>query len=148
MGGIENHHNYAWRETVNGEEAIVHRKGATPAGQGVLGVIPGSMAAPGYVVRGRGNAESLDSAAHGAGRKMSRGEAFRHFDWPSGNRKLKAEGVELLSAGLDEAPGAYKDIRQVMAEQADLVETLAEFSPMLVKMDAGSERHRGGDRDA
>lgn len=148
LGGIENHHNFAWREAVNGEEAIVHRKGATPAGQGILGVIPGSMAAPGYVVRGRGNPESLNSAAHGAGRKMSRGEALRHFDWATVNRKLKAEGVELLSAGLDEAPGAYKDIRKVMSEQSDLVETLAEFTPMLVKMDSGSERHRGGDRDA
>ena len=79
---------------------------------------------------------------------MSRGEALRHFDWATVNRKLKAEGVELLSAGLDEAPGAYKDIRQVMSEQSDLVETLAEFTPMLVKMDSGSEQHRGGDRDA
>ena len=79
---------------------------------------------------------------------MSRGEAMKCFDWPTVTRKLKSQGVEVLSAGLDEAPGAYKDIKLVMAEQADLVDTLAEFSPMLVKMDAGSERQRGGDRDA
>ncbi|HVO41331.1 MAG TPA: RtcB family protein [Aggregatilineales bacterium] len=148
LGEIENHHNFAWKETFDGEEVIVHRKGATPAADGVLGVIPGSMAAPGYVVRGLGNAASLDSAAHGAGRKMSRGEAIKRFDWATLNRKLKAQGVEVLSAGLDEAPGAYKDIQQVMSDQADLVERLAEFWPMLVKMDRGSERQRGGDRDA
>jgi tRNA-splicing ligase RtcB len=102
-----------------------------------LGVIPGSMSAPGYVVRGLGNAASLSSAAHGAGRRMSRGEAFKRFDWDTVKKKLKSQGVELLSAGLDESPGAYKDIEQVMADQADLVEVLAEFQPKIVKMDAG-----------
>ncbi len=118
----------------------MHRKGATPAGQNVLGVIPGSMSAPGYVVQGMGNPDSLSSAAHGAGRRMSRGEATRKFDWDNVRRKLKSEGVELLSAGLDEAPGAYKDIRQVMADQADLVAVLAEFQPKLVKMAGGREK--------
>ncbi len=140
LGGIENHHNFAWKELVDGQEVIVHRKGATPAGQDVLGVIPGSMSAPGYVARGLGNLDAISSAAHGAGRRMSRGEAMRKFDWASVRRKLKAEGVELLSAGLDEAPGAYKDIRQVMADQADLVAILAEFQPKLVKMAGGREK--------
>jgi tRNA-splicing ligase RtcB len=140
LGGIENHHNFAWKELVDGQELIVHRKGATPAGENVLGIIPGSMSAPGYVVRGLGNPESLSSAAHGAGRRMSRGQAKRTFDWDNVKRKLKQEGVELISAGLDEAPGAYKDIRQVMADQADLVVALAEFQPKLVKMASGNER--------
>ena len=83
---IENHHNFAWRERhrlSDGAEAelIVHRKGATPAGAGVLGIIPGSMGTPGYVVRGRGVAASLNSAAHGAGRRMSRTQAKRTFTW-------------------------------------------------------------------
>src|SRR5690606_39216977 len=72
LAGVENHHNFAWTETHDGREVVVHRKGATPAGAGVPGVIPGSMASPGYVVRGKGNAASLDSASHGAGRAMSR----------------------------------------------------------------------------
>ncbi|MFW5772836.1 MAG: RtcB family protein, partial [Phototrophicaceae bacterium] len=143
LGGIENHHNFAWKEQVDGQDVIVHRKGATPAGAGVLGVIPGSMSAPGFVVRGLGNAESINSAAHGAGRRMSRKQAFQSFTWESVQHKLKAQGVELLSAGLDEAPGAYKDIRQVMQDQHDLVVALAEFQPKLVKMDPG----RGARRD-
>src|ERR1041385_5741846 len=73
---IENHHNFAWKEKHNGKEVVVHRKGATPAGQGVLGIIPGSMASPGFVVRGKGNPDSLDSASHGAGRVMSRKAAI------------------------------------------------------------------------
>src|SRR6185436_6124950 len=76
---LENHHNFAWKErhVIHGveKEVIVHRKGATPAGDGVLGIIPGSMASPGYVVRGKGEAASLNSAAHGAGRRMSRTKA-------------------------------------------------------------------------
>ncbi len=145
LGGIENHHNFAWKEIVDGHEAIVHRKGATPASEGVLGVIPGSMSAPGYVVRGLGNAESLSSAAHGAGRRMSRHEAIKKFEWKTVQRLLKDQGVELISAGLDESPGAYKDIRRVMADQADLVAVLAEFRPRLVKMDAG-RKNLGGER--
>ncbi len=145
LGGIENHHNFAWKEIIEGREVVVHRKGATPASQGVLGVIPGSMSAPGFVVRGLGNPASLASAAHGAGRRMSRQEAFRQFNWNAVEAKLDAHGVELISAGLDEAPDAYKDIRAVMADQADLVTALAEFQPRLVKMDDGGKpRHRGG----
>jgi len=118
---IENHHNFAWKERhiVNGEEreVIVHRKGATPAGAGVLGVIPGSMASPGYVVRGKGSPASLHSASHGAGRVMSRTKALQSFNWSAVKKQLAAAGVELLSAGLDEVPGVYKDIAQVMAAQ-------------------------------
>ncbi|MEO7100910.1 MAG: RtcB family protein [Luteolibacter sp.] len=135
---IENHHNFAWKEShvINGrkQEVIVHRKGATPAGAGVLGIIPGSMASPGFVVRGKGQSESLNSASHGAGRAMSRTKAMQSFTW-SGTKKLLAErGVDLMSAGLDEVPGVYKDIHTVMAAQSDLVEVLGRFDPKLVKM--------------
>jgi tRNA-splicing ligase RtcB (3'-phosphate/5'-hydroxy nucleic acid ligase) len=144
MLDIENHHNFAWEErhVVNGieREVIVHRKGATPAGAGALGIIPGSMAAPGFVVRGRGEVESLHSAAHGAGRVMSRTKALQSFTWNEVKKLLAARDVILLSAGLDEVPGVYKDIAQVMAAQTDLVEMLGRFNPRLVKMCPGGER--------
>jgi tRNA-splicing ligase RtcB len=141
---IENHHNFAWKETheVNGEtrEVIVHRKGATPAGPGVLGVIPGSMATPGYVVRGKGLPVSLHSASHGAGRVMSRTKALQSFTWSAVRKQLADAGVELLSSGLDEVPGVYKDIAQVMAAQTDLVDVLGRFDPKLVKMCPAGDR--------
>jgi tRNA-splicing ligase RtcB (3'-phosphate/5'-hydroxy nucleic acid ligase) len=137
---IENHHNFAWKENHGGREVIVHRKGATPAGAGVLGIIPGSMGTAGYVVRGRGSAESLLSASHGAGRKMSRTAARERFTWHDAKAFLAAHNVDLLSAGLDEVPMAYKDIETVMAAQADLVEPVARFDPRLVKMAPAGER--------
>ncbi|GMV96247.1 MAG: RtcB family protein [Phycisphaerae bacterium] len=137
---VENHHNFAWRERHDGREVIVHRKGATPAGAGVLGIIPGSMASFGYLVEGKGEPSSLNSAAHGAGRRMSRKAARESLEWSKVNRQLKARGVTLISAGLDEAPSVYKDIEEVMAAQADLVRPLATFMPRLVKMAPGGER--------
>jgi tRNA-splicing ligase RtcB (3'-phosphate/5'-hydroxy nucleic acid ligase) len=129
-----------WREEHNGRELYVHRKGATPAGKGVLGVIPGSMAAPGFVVRGRGDAQSLESASHGAGRQMSRTAAREKFRWKQFKELFERAGVQLLSAGIDEAPGAYKDIHSVMAAQRDLVDVIARFDPKIVKMaDAGEK---------
>ena len=137
---LENHHNFAWRETHGGEELVVHRKGATPAGAGVLGIIPGSMATPTYVVRGLGNPESMNSAAHGAGRVMSRTSAKKTFAWRDVLPVLEQRGVSLMSAGLDEVPMVYKDIREVMRAQSDLVEPLATFEPRLVKMAPAGER--------
>lgn len=143
---VENHHNFAWKETHDPgdgrgpRELIVHRKGATPAGSNVLGVIPGSMASPGFVVRGRGDAGSLRSASHGAGRVMSRSKARETFAWGNVKRDLVARNVEVMSAGIDEVPGVYKDIHQVMAQQADLVEVVARFDPRLVKMAPEGER--------
>jgi tRNA-splicing ligase RtcB len=141
---LENHHNFAWKEkhVVDGveREVIVHRKGATPAGVGVPGIIPGSMAAPGFVVSGKGKSESLNSASHGAGRAMSRKAANEKFNWKDVNRFLKQQGVTLISAGLDEVPMAYKNIRDVMAAQKDLVTVLGEFMPKLVKMAPSGER--------
>ncbi|MCA8960361.1 MAG: RtcB family protein [Planctomycetes bacterium] len=137
---VENHHNFAWKEVHDDREVIVHRKGATPAGEGVLGIIPGSMADNCYLVRGRGNPGSLNSASHGAGRVMSRKKAKSTFTWAEAKRVLDAKRVTLLSAGLDEVPMVYKNIESVMAAQADLVEPLARFAPRLVKMAPAGER--------
>jgi len=139
LADVENHHNFAWIENHGGERLVVHRKGATPAGDGVLGIIPGSMATAAYVVRGTGAEESLRSAAHGAGRRMSRKQAKRSFTWGDVKGLLAERRVTVISAGLDEVPMAYKDIDQVMDAQRDLVTTVARFQPRLVKMAPGSE---------
>lgn len=133
---VENHHNFAWKEYLaDGTEVIVHRKGATPAGKGVLGIIPGSMATPGYIVRGLGNNDSLNSASHGAGRLMSRTQARSSVTMKALKQLLDGHGIELIGGGLDEAPQAYKDITKVMASQQDLVEVLGTFMPKIVRMD-------------
>lgn len=134
LASVENHHNFAWREQHGGISVYVHRKGATPAGLGVLGVIPGNMADSAFVVRGKGLDASLHSAAHGAGRRLSRTAAKREFNWPEWQKHLRDRNVRLLSAGLDEVPGAYKNIHDVMAAQTDLVEIVGEFTPRIVKM--------------
>lgn len=141
---IENHHNFAWKEThtIDGQEreVIVHRKGATPAGEGVLGIIPGSMATPGFLVRGKGVAASLCSASHGAGRVMSRSKAVQSFTWSQVKKELAKKEIHLISSGLDEVPGVYKDIHTVMGAQRDLVEVMGRFDPKLVKMAPAGER--------
>lgn len=118
---INCHHNYVQLETHYGEPLYVTRKGAIRAGAGELGIIPGSMGAKSYIVRGKGNEQSYCSCSHGAGRQMSRGEAKRRFTVE--DLKHQTEGVTCRKdAGvIDEAPGAYKDIDQVMADQTDLV---------------------------
>jgi len=139
LGRVENHHNFAWKEMLNGEEVVVHRKGATPAAAGVLGIIPGSMTAPGFLVRGKGKGEALHSASHGAGRQMSRTAAEKAFNREGLRTLLRDHNVTLIGGGLDEAPGAYKDIHKVMAAQSGLVEVLAQFTPRIVRMaDDGS----------
>ena len=132
---VENHHNFAWKELHFGRELIVHRKGATPAGRGVLGIIPGSMTANGYIVKGKGEQASVSSAAHGAGRKMSRTTALRSITHELLQETLDSHGVKLLGGGLDEAPQAYKDIETVMHAQRHLVEVLGRFIPRIVRMD-------------
>lgn len=137
---IENHHNFAWKEQdAHGNEVIVHRKGATPAGKGVLGIIPGSMATPGFIVRGKGEIASINSASHGAGRTMSRTKAKQTLSGTDVSAFLKDAGVELIGSGLDEAPMAYKNIHQVMNSQQELVEVLGSFMPKIVRM-CGDER--------
>ena len=135
IASVENHHNFAWKENLpDGAEVIVHRKGATPAGPNVLGLIPGSMGDAGYVVRGKGTAASLHSASHGAGRAMSRKGAHQSITKTMRDAYLRERDVTLLGGGLDESPQAYKPIEAVIAAQNDLIETLARFSPRIVRM--------------
>lgn len=132
---IENHHNFAWQEEVNGRNCVVHRKGATPAGVGQLGIIPGSMTSPGYIVRGLGKTDSLNSASHGAGRQFSRSECKGRFTRSDMQKQLEKEGVSLLGGSIDESPMAYKNIHHVMGNQQELVETVGKFLPKIVRMD-------------
>jgi tRNA-splicing ligase RtcB len=132
---IENHHNFAWEETLaDGTQVIVHRKGATPAHAGSLGIIPGTMATPAYVVKGKGEQIAIHSASHGAGRLMSRNKALTTFTKSEVKKVLSAQQITLIGGDLDEAPMVYKDIEQVMQAQTDLVEILAKFHPKVVRM--------------
>lgn len=138
IASIENHHNFAWIENIliNGKvkEAVVHRKGATPAGQGVLGIIPGTMADIGFVVAGKGNTASLNSASHGSGRQMSRTHAMKTISFQQHMDYLLEKNVTLVGGGLDEAPHAYKPIQKVIEAQSDLVEIIGQFQPRIVRM--------------
>jgi tRNA-splicing ligase RtcB len=128
---ISCHHNYVAEEVHYGHDVLVTRKGAIRAGLGELGIIPGSMGTRSYIVRGLGNTESFESASHGAGRKMSRGEAKRRFT--VNDLARQTEGVECRKDGgvLDEIPGAYKSIERVMEDQRELVEVVAELKQVL-----------------
>jgi tRNA-splicing ligase RtcB len=133
---IENHHNFAWKEKLSeNENLIVHRKGATPANIGDIGIIPGNMVAPAFIVSGKGNEASLNSASHGAGRLISRRKAKQTFTQSSLKKILAKEGVELIGGATDESPMAYKNIFQVMEAQKDLVNVLALFYPKIVRME-------------
>jgi tRNA-splicing ligase RtcB len=125
------HHNYVSEETHFGENVIVTRKGAIYAGKGTLGLIPGSMGTRSYIVRGKGNPDSYNSASHGAGRRLSRNAAKKHFKLA--DLAAQTEGVECRKdAGvLDEIPGAYKSIDEVMANQSDLVEIVHTLRALL-----------------
>jgi len=118
------HHNYVQKETHFGQEVYLTRKGAVSAKAGQLGIIPGSMGARSYIVRGKGNADSFESCSHGAGRVMSRGDAKRHFTLA--DHRAATEGVECRKDKdvLDETPAAYKDIDAVMAAQRELVDVV------------------------
>lgn len=128
---INCHHNYATREEHFGENLWVTRKGAIRAREGDLGIIPGSMGQRSYIVRGKGNETAYCSCSHGAGRKMSRDAARRHFTVE--DLVAQTQGVECLKnrSVLDEIPGAYKDIDQVMANQTDLVEVVHTLKQVL-----------------
>ena len=149
---VENHHNFAWKEMYvaptsgggynigDAREVIVHRKGATPAGKNVLGIIPGSMTAPGFIVKGKGNSAAINSASHGAGRKMSRSKALANITHEALRKELKDFGVKLIGGGLDEAPFAYKDIHEVMQSQTSLVDVVGKFYPAIVQMDGSDPK--------
>lgn len=146
IASIENHHNFAWREKIVVEgrekEVIVHRKGATPAGKGVLGIIPGTMADVGFVVVGKGCTPSMNSASHGSGRLMSRKSAMQRITPQQHADYLAQNGVTLIGGGLDEAPQAYKAIEKVIKAQSDLVDILGTFRPRIVRM-ADKQSHGG-----
>ncbi|MEU4782574.1 RtcB family protein [Micromonospora sp. NPDC023633] len=128
---ISCHHNYVAEESYDGVDVLVTRKGAIRAGRGDLGIIPGSMGTGSYVVRGKGNPDAYCSASHGAGRRMSRAQAKRTYS--TADLAAQTAGVECRKdAGVvDEIPGAYKDITQVMAQQEDLVEVVAHLKQVV-----------------
>ena len=135
VANVNHHHNFAWKETLpDGRESIVHRKGATPAHEGVAGIIPGSMTTAGYLVSGRGQPDSLYSASHGAGRAMSRQQAKDSFTRSELNKILASAGVTVIGGSVEEAPSAYKNINLVMKAQEELVEIHGRFMPRIVRM--------------
>ena len=135
LANVNNHHNFAWKEELaSGQTAIVHRKGATPAQKGLPGLIPGSMATPGYLVCGKGVGEALCSASHGAGRAMSRQKAKDSFTQSALKKYLSQAGVTLIGGSVEEMPLAYKDIDRVMQTQEALVEIQGTFMPCIVRM--------------
>ncbi len=144
---VENHHNFAWKEKLDGKEVVVHRKGATPAGKEVLGIIPGSMTAPGFIVKGKGETAAINSASHGAGRKMSRTKTMQSVTDKQFKEELKKHGIKLLGGGLDESPFAYKDIEVVMQSQLALVDVVGKFTPKIVKMDGAKHRSWRKDKE-
>jgi len=132
---VENHHNFAWKDKLaDGREVIVHRKGATPAHEGELGIIPGSMTTPAYLVAGRGIEAALQSASHGAGRTMSRQTAKDSMTVSAMKKLLTNARVTLIGGTVEENPLAYKDIEQVMAGQQALVDIQGKFLPRIVRM--------------
>lgn len=133
---VENHHNFAWKELqADGSELIIHRKGATPAKKGELGIIPGSMTAPGYIVSGKGEESSLNSAAHGAGRSMSRNKARSSVTKSIINKELKQKNITLIGGSVEEAPCVYKDIQGVIDCQNNQVNIEGIFNPKIIRMD-------------
>lgn len=135
IANVNNHHNFAWKEEIaHGIYAIVHRKGATPAGKGIAGFIPGSMATAGYLVCGKGNTDSLNSASHGAGRAMSRQKAKEQFTQSALKKILSQNRVTLIGGSVEEMPLAYKDIDRVISAQESLIEVHGRFMPRIVRM--------------
>jgi tRNA-splicing ligase RtcB (3'-phosphate/5'-hydroxy nucleic acid ligase) len=132
---IDIHHNYAQMENHFGKNVLVHRKGATSAREGQIGIIPGSQGTKSYIVKGKGNPESFMSCSHGAGRKMGRKEASRTLNLEAEKKILNDQGIIHSirnEKDLDEASGAYKDISVVMSNQSDLVDIVVELSPLAV----------------
>lgn len=132
---INKPHNFASREEHFGRDLIVHRKGATRAREGELGMIPGSQGAPSYIVRGKGNEKAFESCSHGAGRLMSRTRAKKTLSVDEETKSLEERGILHAirhNSDLDEAPGSYKNIKEVMANQADLVDIVIELQPLAV----------------
>ena len=135
LKNVSNHHNFAWKEILpDGRKVIIHRKGATPAHLGELGIIPGSMATPGYIVSGKGCVDSLYSASHGAGRTMSRLDARNSISRYALKKYLEEKNVTLMGGTTEEAPKAYKNIGKVMESQESLVKIDGTIIPRIVRM--------------
>ncbi|MET6995931.1 RtcB family protein [Chitinophaga defluvii] len=135
LATIENHHNFAWEDTLaDGRKVIIHRKGATPAHEGELGIIPGSMTTAAYLVRGEGVDNALYSASHGAGRAMSRKRARENMTASALKKMLANADVTLIGGSVEENPLAYKDIEKVIDAQKDLVTVQGKFMPKIVRM--------------
>jgi tRNA-splicing ligase RtcB len=135
LAKIENHHNFAWKDKLDdGTEVIIHRKGATPAHKGELGIIPGSMTTAAYLVSGNGVGQALYSASHGAGRAMSRKRAKENTTASALKKMLANAEVTLIGGSVEENPLAYKDIEQVMDAQKELVSVQGKFMPKIVRM--------------
>ena len=126
------HHNYASKEKHFGQEVIVHRKGATQANKGQLGIVPGSMGTPSYIVEGLGNPESFMSCAHGAGRQMSRREANRRISKQAADKEIQGIVFAGWQGKYDEAPQVYKNINEVMRAQRDLAKPIVKLKPLAV----------------
>ncbi len=142
----ENHHNFAWKKMgSNGEKMIIHRKGATPAEKGVVGIIPGSMGTSSYLAEGLGNEKALWSSAHGAGRTSSRTQAKKNHDVKAYREFLKEKDILTIGVAKDETYQCYKDIDRVMAlQEGVLVNSVAKMNPRVVVM-AGGRRSDDGD---
>ena len=135
LANVSNHHNFAWKETLaDGSEIIVHRKGATPAHAGELGIIPANMTDVGLLVTGLGCVEAVYSASHGAGRAMSRQDARNSFSRHALNRQLAQRGVTLLGGSTEEAPDAYKSMDEVLVASEKLVKVVGKIYPRIVRM--------------
>lgn len=135
LAQVSHHHNYAWKETLaDGTPAVVHRKGATPAHKGTLGIIPGSMTTAAYLVEGLGNERALQSASHGAGRAMSRKRAKENMTVSELKKMLASADVSLIGGSVEENPRAYKDIEEIIAAQSELVTVQGRFMPKIVRM--------------
>lgn len=128
---INIHHNFARIEEHFGQRLVVHRKGATSAQEGEIGIIPGSMGAPSFIVRGKGSAESFASCSHGAGRVMGRKQAKRTLDEAALREALAGTFTRPSRGFIDEAPQVYKDVTQVIARQADLVDVVHTLKPIV-----------------
>ncbi len=135
LATVENHHNFAWKDRLaDGREVVIHRKGATPAHKGEMGIIPGSMTTAAYLVNGRGMDQALYSASHGAGRAMSRKRAKENMTVSALKKMLSDAGVSLIGGSVEENPLAYKDIERVMDAQRELVDIQGRFLPRIVRM--------------
>jgi len=141
---FENHHNFAWEREVDGEKWIIHRKGATPSAKGVVGIIPGSMGTPSFLVEGKAGRDSLWSSAHGAGRISSRRQAKKNHDEQAYKQFLKKKDVLTIRVAKDETYQCYKDINRVMDQQKEMVDVIAEMEPRVVVM-GGGRRSDDGD---